>query len=165
MLCEKINPRPQAICTSGRCAPVAPPPGRDCARPTQSPQREQSGRRPRSMGHSRSQPQKTSPLPQKMSRLHGSCGTRLPRGGRAGRVLPAADAVAAKAEGVAIGRTEAEVSRLTRELPFGRTEAEVSRPKPEGVAFRPHRGQKHCTPPHPYQKYLLSLIYYPLSII
>ena len=53
------------------------------------------------MGHSRSQPQKTSPLPQKMSRLHGSCGTRLPRGGRAGRVLPAADAVAAKAEGVA----------------------------------------------------------------
>ena len=30
-----------------------------------------------------------------------------------------------KAEGVAIGRTEAEVSRLTRELPFGRTAADA----------------------------------------
>ena len=38
--------------------------------------------------------------PQKMFRLHEFCGTRLPRGGRVGRVLPAADAVAAKAEGV-----------------------------------------------------------------
>ena len=33
--------------------------------------------------------------------LHGSFGNWLPRGGRVGRVLPAADAVAAKAEGVA----------------------------------------------------------------
>ena len=37
---------------------------------------------------------------EKIFRLHESFNTRLPRGGRVGRVLPAADAVAAKAEGV-----------------------------------------------------------------
>ena len=37
---------------------------------------------------------------------------RLPRGGRVGRVLPAADAVAAKAEGVAIGRTTPKPTRI-----------------------------------------------------
>ena len=39
--------------------------------------------------------------PQKMFLLHESTGTRLPRGGRVGRVLPAVVADTAKAEGVA----------------------------------------------------------------
>ena len=45
--------------------------------------------------------------------------------GSLARELPAVVADTAKAEGVAIGRTEAEVSRLTRELPFGRTAADA----------------------------------------
>ena len=52
------------------------------------------------------------PSADKIPRFHGFRSTRLPRDGRVGRVLSAADAVAAKAEGVAIGRTTPKPTRI-----------------------------------------------------